>query len=153
MILEGHLMSVRSISFSPDGKRIASGSEDGTIRVWDIQQNKDTGSKDDQWNQEDYYLVKFQDDGKQILIKDNKGETQTVDTESGNMISTEGNQVEQNFSIFNIFQQESQNNVDKKSKCIAIIRALPNSLTIKNIIGVDTIIGLKNKGLKEMLKQ
>lgn len=35
--VKGHVSSVRSIRFSPDGRHIASGSEDGTIRIWDIE--------------------------------------------------------------------------------------------------------------------
>ena len=34
LTLKGHSGWVTSVSFSPDGKRIVSGSEDQTLRVW-----------------------------------------------------------------------------------------------------------------------
>ncbi|QYT06072.1 hypothetical protein H0G86_012939 [Trichoderma simmonsii] len=34
--LEGHSDSVNSVVFSPDGQRLASGSDDGTIKIWDV---------------------------------------------------------------------------------------------------------------------
>ena len=37
-ILSGHTQRVRTVAFSPDGKRILSASDDGTARVWDVEQ-------------------------------------------------------------------------------------------------------------------
>jgi len=39
-VLEGHADAVRSVTFSPDGRRLVSGSEDKTIRMWDVKTGK-----------------------------------------------------------------------------------------------------------------
>jgi WD40 repeat protein len=35
LVLQGHTAGVLGVAFAPDGKRIGSGSEDGTVRVWE----------------------------------------------------------------------------------------------------------------------
>ena len=36
-LLEGHTDWVNSVTFSPDGKRVVSGSNDKTVLVWDVE--------------------------------------------------------------------------------------------------------------------
>lgn len=38
--LKGHTLPVPSLAYSPDGKTLASGGNDGTIKVWDLQTGK-----------------------------------------------------------------------------------------------------------------
>ena len=39
--LTGHTDILRSICFSPDGKRLASASKDQTVKVWDLPPGKE----------------------------------------------------------------------------------------------------------------
>jgi len=40
---KGHTEAVRSVAFSPDGRRALSGSRNGTLRLWDIETGEEIG--------------------------------------------------------------------------------------------------------------
>ena len=63
---EGHTDLVTSVSFSPDGKRIVSGSHDMTIRVWDVQTG-DMVSGPFEGHTYSVISVSFLPDGKHIV--------------------------------------------------------------------------------------
>ncbi|KAN0075174.1 vegetative incompatibility protein HET-E-1 [Elaphomyces granulatus] len=64
-ILTGHSDTVNSVAFSPDGKRVVSGSFDSTVRVWDIT----TGQADQilTGHSDNVNSVAFSPDGKKVV--------------------------------------------------------------------------------------
>ena len=63
--LRGHKKSVRSVAFSPDGKRIVSGSQDKLVKVWDATNGQEILTLDA--HQEVVRSVGFSPDGKRIV--------------------------------------------------------------------------------------
>ena len=37
-VLEGHWQAVTAVAFSPDGRALLSGSQEGTLRAWELSQ-------------------------------------------------------------------------------------------------------------------
>ena len=68
------------MSFSPDGKRIVSGSEDNTVKVWHAQTGQETltlkGYSDLVWS------VSFSPDGKRIVSGSGDGTVKIWDLSS-----------------------------------------------------------------------
>ena len=66
--LEGHQDCVRTCKFSPNGRHIASGDDEGLIKLWDGPTNLHTLSKHESW----VTCIRFSGDGmKLVTVSDN----------------------------------------------------------------------------------
>ncbi|MFC4051195.1 WD40 repeat domain-containing serine/threonine protein kinase [Actinomadura syzygii] len=61
-VLEGHTKDVEAVAFSPDGKTLASGGEDHTVRLWDVAAERPVAVLDDYPDRVD--AVAFSPDGR-----------------------------------------------------------------------------------------
>ncbi|KIO00838.1 hypothetical protein M404DRAFT_1003535 [Pisolithus tinctorius Marx 270] len=86
-LLQGHTDGVLSVAFSPDGKRIVSGSWDKTVRVWDVEGGVQIGSPLEGHTSE-VNSVAFSPDGKRIVSGSMDNTVRVWDVEGGVQIGS-----------------------------------------------------------------
>lgn len=72
--LSGHTDRVWSVDFNHDGTRLASGSDDGTIRIWDTKSLKVTEALQQPEFNSSVYSVDFSPDGQYLVIGNGRGQ-------------------------------------------------------------------------------
>src|ERR1700743_371315 len=84
-VLSGHQSWVSSVGFSPDGKRIVSGSEDKTVRVWDAETGEVVLGPL-QEHSGSVWSVAFSPDGKRIFSGSEDETVRVWDAETGEVV-------------------------------------------------------------------
>jgi len=79
--LKGHTGGVLSVAFSPDGKRLVSGSYDGGLKVWDAQTGLETRTLKGHSNV--VWSVAFSPDGKRLVSASEDGTVKVWDAQTG----------------------------------------------------------------------
>jgi WD40 repeat protein len=86
VIQTGHSMSVLSLAFSPDGKTLASGSVDKTIKIWDVANGRAVRTLAGHAN--GIESVVFSPEGHTLASVDDKGEIKLWDVTNGRELQT-----------------------------------------------------------------
>ena len=82
----GHNNRVLSVSFSPDGKQLASGSSDETIKVWEVSSGKEIDTL--RGHKSVVFSVSFSPDGKQLASGSDDETIKVWELSSGKEIAT-----------------------------------------------------------------
>ncbi|KAG8820249.1 hypothetical protein FRC18_011780 [Serendipita sp. 400] len=65
--MEGHEDLILSVAFSPDNQRMATGSRDKTIRIWDLKIGKEKKKKQLEGHEDSVWSVSFSADGSKLV--------------------------------------------------------------------------------------
>ncbi|ABW25762.1 WD-repeat protein [Acaryochloris marina MBIC11017] len=84
-LLQGHQAAVLSVSYSPDGTRIVSGSLDNTVRIWDAKTGQPIGEPL-QGHQNTVWSVSYSPDGRRIVSGSSDNTVRIWDAKTGQAI-------------------------------------------------------------------
>ncbi len=84
-ILEGHERWVMALAISPDGRRLASGSDDQTLRGWDLQEEKGKSKVLRRFDSAVTALA-YSKDGNRLFVGTWDGELMVCEASSGNVL-------------------------------------------------------------------